>query len=184
MPTPAKTSEEAILVAARAILEGSGSHAFSLNDVAAAVGVRTPSLYKRITDRAALLALLEQRGFAELGEQMREAARQPDPVLAMAHGYRTFALTSPQLYARMLAPDATVSVESLAWRRQALAPVLETLASRLGEARALTAARTLTAFLHGWVTMESSGAFRLGGDLEADFESALAAVIHGVTTGG
>ncbi len=180
MPTPPKTSDEAIVSAARRILEAEGSHAFSLTDVSAAVGVRTPSLYKRFADRAALLAALEQRGFEELGEFVQRASREPDALRAMARAYRRFAHTSPQLYARMLAPDATVSGASLVWRQQAVAPVITVLTAQVGASRALAAARAVTAFLHGWVTMENTGAFRLGGDLEADFESALAAVLAGV----
>jgi hypothetical protein len=100
----------------------------------------------------------------------------------MARAYRQFAIASPRLYARMLAPDATVSADALRWRQDAVAPVIATLTSELGAARALAAARTLTTFLHGWTTMESTGAFRLGGDLAGDFETALAAVMRGVRT--
>ncbi len=180
MPTPAKTSDAAIVSAAREILERVGSEQFSLQDVAAAVGVKTPSLYKRVADRAALLALLEQQGFAELAAVLRVAAGAPGPLRAMALAYRRFALTSPQLYARMLAPDATRSAESLRWRQDALQPVLAVLTPLVGKAHTLMAARTVTAFLHGYVTMESSGAFRLGGNIDRDFVQALDAVLRGV----
>ena len=180
MPTPARTSDQAILQAARTVLERTGAEAFSLNDVAAAVGVKTPSLYKRITDRAGVLASLEQQGFAELAVAMHAAASADDPLHAMAHAYRAFATASPHLYSRMMAPDAMRSAESLTWRQAAVAPVLIALASRVGEKRALAAARTITAFLHGFVVMEQSGAFRLGGSVDDDFHVALSAVLHGV----
>lgn len=180
MPTPAKTTDAAIVIAARELLERSGGERFSLHEVARAVGVKTPSLYKRIADRAALLAALEQQGYAELGAAMYVAAAAPDPLRAMAFAYRHFATTSPQLYALMLAADATRSDESLRWRRDAIAPVFAVLSPMVGSARLLVAARTLTAFLHGYVSMEAAGAFRLGGDVERDFVLALDAVIRGV----
>jgi AcrR family transcriptional regulator len=180
MPTPARTSDDAILRAARIVLERAGAEAFSLSEVAAAVGVKTPSLYKRITDRAGVLASLERQGFEELALAMRAAASAIDPVRAMALAYRKFAMTSPHLYGRMMAPEATRSDASLEWRQAAIAPVLAALSSRVGERGALASARTVTAFLHGFVMMEQSGAFRLGGSVDDDFHVALSAVLRGV----
>lgn len=177
MPTPAKTSDDAILQAARVALEQSGSDGFSLNDVAAAVGVRTPSLYKRITDRKALLTALEQRGFSELALVLQECVAADRPLHRMAHAYRRFARRSPRLYERMFAADAVRSDESLRWREAAAAPVMRALSTQVAATRVLVAARMLTAFLHGFVSMESAGAFRLGGDPEADFAEALDAVL-------
>lgn len=181
MPTPAKTSDEAILLAARDVLERNGSTRFSLNDVAAAVGVKTPSLYKRITDRDTVLATLEQRGFDELRDHMRLASTEPEPLRAMAVAYRQFAMRSPQLYARMLAPDATRSDESLRWRHESVAPVISALTTLVGATHARVAARTVTAFLHGFVMMEQASAFRLGGNIDADFHDALDAVLRGIS---
>jgi AcrR family transcriptional regulator len=182
VPTPPKTSDAAIVRAARALLERSGSEGFSLQDVAKAVGVKTPSLYKHIVDRAALLASLERQGYAELGAAVRVHAKAADPLRAMAVAYRRFALSSPQLYARMLAADATRSAESVRWRQEAVQPVLAALMPLVGKAHALRAARTVTAFLHGYVTMEMTGAFRLGGNVDRDFSHALDAVLRGIRT--
>ncbi len=82
----------------------------------------------------------------------------------------------------MLAPDATRSDESLRWRRDAIEPVFTVLSPLVGSARLLVAARTITAFLHGYVSMEAAGAFRLGGDLDRDFAQALDAVLRGALT--
>jgi len=54
----------------------------------------------------------------------------------------------------------------------------------VGGTAALSAARLLTALLHGWVSMEAAGAFRLGGDLEAAFGYALGAAVAGIEAGG
>ncbi len=180
MPTPAKTSDEGILAAARTLLERGGAAALTLGDVAAAVGVKTPSLYKRFADRAALLSRLEQQGFEELGQALRSAAEAPQPFHAMSRAYRRFVLGAPHLYALMMDSSATRSADSEQWRRAAVAPVLQVLGAAVGPERSLAAARAVTAFLHGFASMEAAGAFRLGGNLEADFEAALAMVLRGV----
>ena len=53
MPTPARTSLEEIVGAGRAILRAEGLEGLTMQRVAAAVGVRAPSLYKRLPGRAA-----------------------------------------------------------------------------------------------------------------------------------
>lgn len=180
MAAPAKTSNAAIVTAAREILELVGPDQFGLDDVARAVGVRTPSLYKRFFARASLLAALEKHGFDELAVLLTERNRDDDHLVSMANAYRDFARRSPQLYARMLAPDATRTEESEQWRRAAVAPVLKEIGTLVGPARALTAARAVTAFLHGFVSMESAGAFRLGGHIDRDFALALRMVLDGI----
>lgn len=52
----------------------------------------------------------------------------------------------------------------------------------MGDPQVLSATRTVTAFLHGDVTMASAGAFRLGGDLDRDFAQALETARRGIRT--
>ena len=63
-PARAKTTEEAILDAASNLLEVGGLDALTMQAVAAEVGVRAPSLYKRVRDRAALVRAVQE---ADLG---------------------------------------------------------------------------------------------------------------------
>ena len=48
--------------------------------------------------------------------------------------------------------------------------MLRVAAALVGEADALAAARTVTAWANGFVAMEQSGAFQLGGDVDAAFD--------------
>jgi hypothetical protein len=63
-----------------------------------------------------------------------------------------------------------------------LAPSLPAFGALVGDKDALGAARVLTPFLHGFVSMEISRAFRMGGKLDAAFERGVASVIDGLAS--
>jgi AcrR family transcriptional regulator len=172
VPAPAKVSEAEIVAAARAIVERDGVAALSMQAVADAVGVRAPSLYKRFADRAALLGVVQRELFAELGQRLEVAAARPGPpqaLEAMAHDYRAFARARPHLYALMFGADVPHDAAGDEARRLAAQPIVSRLADWVGRERALPTARVLTAFVHGFVSMELGGAFRLGGNVDAAF---------------
>ncbi|WP_412159619.1 helix-turn-helix domain-containing protein, partial [Pantoea sp. SIMBA_079] len=54
MPTPEKTSRTAIVAAGRVLIESGGLDGLTMQAVAERVGVRAPSLYKRVRDRREL----------------------------------------------------------------------------------------------------------------------------------
>src|ERR1700745_3027486 len=58
MPAHSQTSTAAIVAAGRRLLEERGIDALTMRDVAEAVGVRAPSLYKRVRGRSDLVRLI------------------------------------------------------------------------------------------------------------------------------
>lgn len=183
MPAASKTSEAEILAAARDILEARGLQALTMQAVAEAVGVRSPSLYKRFGNRDALLVRLELDTLARLREALVQADADLPPrasLEAQAHAFRRFATHNPRAYATIYSPDATASAQADAARLAAVRPALERIAALVGEEAALVAARTLTAYLHGFVTIEAAGMFRLGGDVEAAFDEGVRLVLDGI----
>ncbi|MEO7114116.1 MAG: TetR/AcrR family transcriptional regulator [Polyangiaceae bacterium] len=182
MPAHAKTNEVGIVYAARVLLERRGRDGFSMNDVATAVGVRAPSLYGRFADRRALIDAIELELWGEIRRALLEASKD-DPrasLIAQAHAFRAFAREHPAGYALLYRTDAVQSVVAQKARASAVAACLPALAALVGEDDALAAARVLAPFLHGFVSMELAGAFRMGGGLDAAFANGVSTILSGM----
>jgi AcrR family transcriptional regulator len=178
MPTPDRTSLAEIVAAAREILERDGLAAVTMQAVAKRVGVRAPSLYKRVDSRNALIELVAKTAVTELGHRIDAAAApaSTDPnteLRAIASDLRAFAHENPRVYQLIfVGSDATrPDPEVLA---SASASILRVAAELVGTEHALQAARTVTAWAHGFISMELAGAFKLGGDIDNAFEFGVA----------
>lgn len=165
MPAPVRTSLAEIVAAARGLLETAGPAGLTMQAVAARVGVRAPSLYKWVRDRDALLALVAAATIEELVDRLAVAE---DSIAGLARTYRALAQERPEGFRLILSAGA--DPESLA---RVAAPVLRLAEELVGPDDALEAARLVTAWVSGFVTMELAGAFRLDGDLERAFEYGL-----------
>jgi AcrR family transcriptional regulator len=182
VPAVARTSTLEIVAAGRVLLESGGLDALTMQAVATRIGIRGPSLYKRVPGRNGLLAALAADGYRELERDIREAIRgdePPEDLRRAAAAYRAFAHRSPHLYALMFAPlpaDARAPVDVAA---ASAAPILDLMTAWLGAPRALEAARLVTAFAHGFVSMELSGAFRLGGEVDGAWTAGIETLIAG-----
>lgn len=177
----AKTSQEDIILAAREIIERGGPDAVTMHEVAASVGIKAPSLYKRYADRAALLRAVQVTVIRELQAALDNVPRgEPREVLTrIATVYRGYARRNPGVYKLLFSGVAEDPATRTA--RVASARRLLTESARLvGDARALAAARTMIAFLHGFIAMELHGAFRVGGRVEDAFRFGMQAVLTGV----
>ena len=184
MPSPPKTTDAEVVSAARNLIERVGLNGLSMSEVATAVGVRAPSLYGRFADRSALLTAVQLDLWRDLARSLERAALSSnDPVeslRAQARAYRSFAKSNAQGYALMMNVDAETTDEGKKARAAAVGLALPPLAALVGEEQALQAARVLTPFLHGFVSMEIAGAFRLGGGVEATFEFGVETILEGL----
>lgn len=173
MPTPDRTSLAEIVAAGREILEIGGPAGLTMQAVAVQVGVRAPSLYKRVKDRDALLAAVAQAVIDDLAEELEAAG---DDLRRIAEIYRSRAHAKPEGFRLMftaVAPHDAVS--------RAAAPVTRAAAALVGDADALDAARLFTAWATGFLQMELSGAFRMGGDVDRAFDFGLSHLVDALT---
>jgi AcrR family transcriptional regulator len=185
MPAHSQTSTAAIVAAGRRLLEERGLDALTMRDVADAVGVRAPSLYKRVRGRADLVRLFLEDVADELTSVLDAAAGSGDPVAdvrAMAAAYRAFAHSNPVAYALTYAPQAVPGATRRSVR--STATFLRVVAELAGQRHALPAARTIVAWANGFITMELAGTFRLGGDVEQAWDFGLDRILAAVRAAG
>lgn len=185
MPAHSQTSTANIVAAGRRLLEERGTDALTMRDVADAVGVRAPSLYKRVRGRSDLVRLILEDVADELTSALDAAAGGSDPVAdvrAMTGAYRAFAHSNPVAHALMYAPQAVPG--STARSVRSSATFLRVIAELVGPAHALPAARTIVAWANGFITMELTGAFRLGGDVQQAWDFGLDRILAAVRAAG
>lgn len=161
-----------IVAAARAIMERDGLANLTMQAVAVRVGVRAPSLYKRVRNRDDLVRLVTEATVRDLGERL-DAAMSGDTsrdLVALCRTFRAFAHENPAGIRLVFAADrpdpGTLAASA--------ASVLRVAAELAGPDEALEAARMITAWMYGFVSMELAGAFNLGGDVEHAFEYGIA----------
>jgi AcrR family transcriptional regulator len=183
-PAPARTSNDAIVAAARRILESDGLSEVTMRSVAEAVGVQGPSLYKRVPDHAALLRAVADGVVADLARTLAGAIETDDPsadLRATVVSYRAFVRANPNGY-RLLFADLPAGASPDPTSLAALGdPIVRAMTRLAGEADALEGARTIVAWAHGFVTMELAGAFRLGGDLDVAYAFGIESILAGVS---
>jgi AcrR family transcriptional regulator len=177
MPTPDRTSLDEIIQAGRDILETEGITRLTMQAVADRVGVRPPSLYKRVRSRDDLVGLIAEATVRDLGERLGRVGTSADPrrdVAELARAFRAFAHARPAGYQLIFAPGPDIARPSLDSLTRATAPVMRVAANLAGEQHVLEAARTITAWANGFISMELAGAFKLGGDIDRAYEFGIA----------
>ena len=183
-PAPARTSTDAIVAAARRILEAGGLASVTMRSVAEAVGVKGPSLYKRVPDRAALLRAVAESVVADLTQddgprdRDRRSARRPARRRRRVPGVRPAAIRTATGCSSRTSPRRTRTRRP--WPPLG-EPVVDAMTRLAGPSDALEGARTFVAWAHGFVSMELAGAFRLGGDLDAAYAFGIESILDGVS---
>lgn len=159
--------------AARALLDSEGPQALTMRRIADALGIKAPSLYKHVPDKAALEALVIASGFAELAATLTAAAAadagNAGRLAAIASAYRAYAIAHPHLYRLMTYQPLHRDLLPAGLEARAAQPLAE--AAGYDEARA----RAMWAFAHGMVSLEIDGRFPPRADLDEAWRAGLAA---------
>jgi AcrR family transcriptional regulator len=170
---------ESVLDAAERIADSNGLEAVTLARLAAELGVRPPSLYKHVDSLEAVRRGLALRGIAEANRRLQLATigkARDDALYALAEAYWRFARERPGLYAASLRA-AKPGENDVAAAGDAFLGIVLAVLSGYGVSGddALHATRGLRAIIHGFVSLDAAGGFRLKLDLEESFRRLLAA---------
>lgn len=177
MPTPDRTSVDEIVRAGRDILESDGVTRLTMQAVADRVGVRAPSLYKRVRNRDDLIRLIAEAALRDLVARLDAVGESTDPrrdLAELARAYRGFARAYPAAHGLIFAAAPDVARPSLDSLTPAIAPVMRVAEQLAGPEHVLEAARTVVAWANGFISMELAGAFNLGGDIDLAYEFGIA----------
>jgi AcrR family transcriptional regulator len=162
---------DAVVAAAAALADEDGLARLTLARLAAALGIRTPSLYAHVDGLGDLRTRLGARGARELAAQLQAAAAGragADALRAVATAYRAYAHAHPGTYAAMqVASDLPENQAAGAAAVGVFLAVLEGYGIT-GDA-AVHAVRAVRSALHGFVALEREGGFGIPLSLDESF---------------
>jgi AcrR family transcriptional regulator len=170
-----------IVTVARQLLEQEGAEALTMRRLAERLGIRAPSLYKHLPDKAALEVAIIATGFEDAAaafEAALDRAGDADAgaLAALATAYRAFAVTHPHLYRLMT--DRPLPRDRLpdGVKARAAAPLLQAAGNQ-------DLARAVWAFAHGMVQLELARRFPPGADLDGAWREGVTALQARQATG-
>jgi AcrR family transcriptional regulator len=176
--------KQLVVAAVRLLTEG-GPEALRARRLASEVGASTMAVYTHFGGMAQLLDAVAEEGFRRLSAELAAAPSTGDAVanlLLLAYAYRSAAIANPNLYAvtfgqvapgghRAVMRDLTheeprmgsdEGARAFGYLLAAVAAAID--AGRFSPAEPLSAAAQLWSGLHGYVTLEMSGAFGAAGE--------------------
>src|ERR1700754_3542356 len=137
-----------------------------MRNVAAAIGIRAPSLYEHVADKRALESAIIAAGLHEQGAALREGVGSPegvkDPLTAIAQSWRRWGLAHPHMYVLIYARDLDRSDPAVGEAELYAATPLREMCG--GD---LVTVRVIWAFAHGMVNLELTERFPPQTDVEA-----------------
>jgi AcrR family transcriptional regulator len=173
MPRAGLSAELVVEEAAR-VVDEVGLERMTLTMLAERLGVRQPSLYKHVDGLASLRRGIALRAKAVLADVLARSAvgrSREDAIVSMSRAYRQWALEHPGQYeAAQRAPEAGDEEDEAVSRAvvEVCADVL--LGYGLEDDDAIDAIRAFRSALHGFISLEASGAFGLPRDVDRSFD--------------
>ncbi len=157
--------------AAFAILDAEGPHVLTMRRLADDLGMRAPSLYKHVRDKATLEAALIEDVLFDIGDALHAALVKPGRqgvVASVLRAYRAHSLAHPNRY--RLATSGHL-------RRDLLPECLEEWAGQpfFFAAGDPHRSQALWSFAHGMVILEIDGRYPEGSDLDRTWAAGAAA---------
>jgi AcrR family transcriptional regulator len=174
-----------VVEAAAKLVDEEGIEQLSLGRVAERLGVRTPSLYNHVAGLPGLkhdLALFCSRELLDRLLRATMGKSRAEAIFALANAYRAYARETPGRYAFTLpAPDPgdqvlqAVAQQLVDVGRAVLVPY------KLSEEETIHAIRSLRSIVHGFISLEMAGGFRMPVDLDASFHWLINLYIAGLS---
>lgn len=187
--TPTLEVREALLRAARELLDERGADALGVRDIAARAGVAPMGVYKRFGSKNGIVDELFRQGFEELAAAVGPVHGE-DLFAVIADGlrrYREFALRNPALYRLMFdapVPDYTPSVAAAAAGRNAFDRLVDAIRLCLA-ARLITPGDPVEIAQRFWAACHGSVSLQLRGisfvsDYDAHYAELVQTLLRGV----
>jgi AcrR family transcriptional regulator len=153
---------ELIVQTARDLAEAEGWAAVTTRRLAELIEFSQPVLYTHFAGKDAIIAVVAERGFAQLAEELARARAEwpDDPVRAVAAAYVEFADANPAVYDGMFsrAPGLRFATQDApAPLQEAFAELSATVAPYAGITEPDVLAEVLWSALHGLVTLTRDG---------------------------
>lgn len=161
--TPRVDRRAQLVAAARHLLETEGAEAITIRRLGAAVGIRGPSVYKHVPDKAAVEDALTLVGLTEQADALQGV---PTTFAALAGAYRTWALSHPHMHRLLNDRPLNRSQLPIGLEDRAAAPLVAACDGDLALARAAWAT------MKGLVDLELADRFPPDADLEAVYAAA------------
>jgi AcrR family transcriptional regulator len=174
MPRAGLTSDDVVAAAAE-LADEIGFGAVTMGLLAQRLGIRSPSLYKHVTDLADLRHRVATLAMTEAGEAVRDALQGRsgrDAVTALLTAIQSYATAHPGRYAattgaRFTGPDDPLQPATTRFI-DSISAALRSYGIR--EADMVHAIRTIRSTIHGFAALQAADGFQLAGDLSQTFD--------------
>ncbi len=178
------TLEQVVETASR-IADRDGISSLSLASVAAALGVRSPSLYSHVDGLTGLRRQVSLHAARELRTELADSVDGLDGIEALgaaAARLRSFAHRHPGRYDSLLPAPTPEEDPEVAATFAATAAVVGSVLIDMGvdPAAVIPLARALRASVHGFVDLELRGGFGLPDDIDTSFDVTVGLVIDAI----
>ena len=160
------------------MIEADDADGLSLRAIAGALGVKAPSLYRYFPDKGALELAVAEESLRVLQTEMKEATSGGNPdarFRAVVEAYLRFARERFRLYSFIM--DRVPQTYGSAVAKEVWNLLLRAASDISGRPDDTAAAVAVWSFLHGYSTLQHSGAFGASGP-KGGLELGLEAFLH------